>query len=453
MPGTILQSFPRFSDGLLLFESFEAENFMSDQNWTLLNGTPQISSDVSVDGLKSLKLDTTYPQIQKITGAFQFGVAWFYDDSSIVAGGFTPFAIWETTGGQIFGLGVDLGVSTVNYTKIVNGVSSDSGVARTTDYRRFTIKQSLGSVDLAIDGVSVGGAAIATALTKTKIGCSVYSGTSAFGYFDSIQVCQFADFTVTHLDSGQMVKVYLSDGTLVGQATAASGLAQVDTTAQDSPFNGYVTITRPDGQSPYFWGAVLSFSTGDRWAQHVYRFGRRPVSLDIRPTANRQDKESNSGKNQSVFFYDRDIVSFTITDLTEDEKNALMRWWSTAQRGEVFGCAIDEGGTYRSTLAEAIVSAAQTLFKPASLVGANKGSLLVIRTATGQFRDTKKVVGRSGPYLEADSFFISPFEIGDEIRDLLYWPAAITTDKVLQVSLANLRRRRWNATISFKEAL
>jgi len=454
MGSTILQTFPRVTDGLLLFESFETINFTSDQGWTLLNGTPQISPDVAKEGLKSLKLDTTYPQLEKTFTAFQYSAGWFYDDSAIIAGGFTPFMNWLSSTPATFGLGVDLATSTGFYSKTVAGVTSATTVARTTGWHRFEIVDDPTGVTrtLKIDGVSVSSVARVGTLVKVRVGVSVYAGAPAFGYFDWIQVAVSAKVRVGGLTAGQLVQIYTASNTLVGSATATGNSVSIDTTSQDSPFDSYVKVTRPGGTLPYFRSSVFSVSTGDDYLLSVYDFGRRPSGFDPREAALRDDKESNAGINQSVFFYSRDVVTMSFMDLTEDQRQALYAWWQVAKRGEVFGVALDNGACFigKLTADTSFGSAAAVLD---SVAGVAKGNPLSFKSTSGNRREIKKVVSVAGSTATMESEFSADFKSGDEVRDQFYWPYALVTDKALQISLSNLKKRRWTATVSFKEAL
>lgn len=457
MPGTILQTLPKMKDGQLLFESFESDNFTEDQDWDLLNGTPAISQDVAKVGLKSFELDLTYPQIEKsFTERFKWSAGWFYDDAAVVTGGFTPFMTWVSDTGQVYGLGVDLSVSTTHYTRIVNGTASASSVARVTGFHDFAIRRTvLDIVSLIIDDVAVGSDTSVTPLQKVQVGCYVYSGTTAFGFFDAIQVNLDADVKVYQLEDGQVLKVYEEDGTLVSSATAVGGIASVLVNDSDIilPFQGYVTVTREDGLTPFYWGAVQSLAGGSLYSLSIYRFGRRATFLDTKPTAMRMDKESNAGKQQSVYFFGRQTGGISFSDLTEDQKNELVEWWTTAQLGSVFSIALDEGSAYKSLLTEAIETPDQLTFKPEVLYGIGKGSVVALKSATNHSQAVKKVASVSSPNVTVEQGFTVPFAIGDEVRDLYYWPQVLTNESTLNQMLTNVRLRRWNLNLSFKEAL
>jgi hypothetical protein len=454
MGSTILQTLPKITDGLLLFESFEVQSFPTDQGWTLLNGTPQISSDVAKEGLKSLKLDTSYPELEKTFTAFKYSAGWFYDDAAAVAGGFTPFMRWITSTPATFGLGVDLATSVGFYSKVVAGVTSATAVARSTGWHRFEIvdNSTAGTRVLKIDGTTVSSTGFVGTLVKVRVGVSVYAGAPAFGYFDWIQVAVSTDITVNGLSNSQLVQIYTSAGALVASSPAAGPSAILDVSSQDSPFDGYIKISRPGGTIPYFRSAVFSMSAGDDYSLCVYDFGRRPSGFDVREASARDDKESNTGVNQSTYFFSRDIVSMTFMDLTEEQKEALYSWWQLAKRGEVFSAALDNGATYAGELTANVAygSAAATLD---SVAGVAKGQALSFKSSSGNRREIKKVASVAGLVATMESAFCADFQDGDQVRDQFYWPYAIATDKTLQLGLSNLKKKRWTATIVFKEAL
>lgn len=455
MSGTILQTLPKMVDGLMLFESFESVNFMTDQGWTLEQGVPTITNAASFEGLKSLIMDSTHPFIHReFSTPFRFSAGYFLDDTTEVGVSTIQGIFWDATGGATnFGIGIQIAVSSVNYSVLENGIAVNSGIARVDGWHRFEMTYDGSNIKQYIDGVLISTVAtvLPTSFTIVKVGSQSSIGTP-FGYFDLVTVCADFSLTVTGLQDGQTATLYDSSNAVLATATVTSGSAVLNMSALDSPFESYLVITAIDGR-PLFRSQTQSFSSGDEYTLAKYSFGRRPASLDVKATANRQDRESNSGKQQSVFFYARDMVSMTFTDLTEDEKNKLMRWWTTAQRGEGFACALNEEATYLSALSVAIGSVGAVTFTPVNAIGTNKGSVLAIRTATGRYRDTKKVSGVSAGVVTVDEAFVEPFSVGDQVRDLYYWPNVLTTDAALNVTLTNVKYRRWSVSLSFKEAL
>ena len=101
---TLIQALVQADTGRLLFESFEGLNWGSDQGWTTLQGSPQASSDTAQDGLKSLKMDSTYPQIEKdlTTEGIGYAVAWFFDDATETSSAFAPFLEVERLPGPVY---------------------------------------------------------------------------------------------------------------------------------------------------------------------------------------------------------------------------------------------------------------------------------------------------------------------------------------------------------------
>lgn len=460
MAGTLLQTVPKIIDGLLLLESFEAANFVDNEGWLTLNGAPTNSSDTAFDGVKSFELDLTFPQIQKTFTAFGWSAAYFQDDPAVVLGVFDPFVIWQTSLGNIFGLGVNLATSTGMYTKIVNGVLTSSGVARSVGWKRLTFKETTTTFDLAINGTVVSSTAKAGlgTPTKIKVGCRTYAGATAFGYFDLVQVTRGPLITVGGLADPQKVTARKADGTLVASALSTAGTATLDVTAIDQPFDGYLVITKQDQVSHFYSTFPGSISAGDGDRLCLYNFGRRPGSLDVKPETSRNDRESTVGFNQTVFYFDRDRVMVMFSDLTDEQKDGLFEWWQYAKQGQVFGLAIDAGATYYAKLTAPTVGISATSVTVDNAASAAKGQIISIKGATGRNREIKPLsaaaftVAPAGTLTFA-SVLCAPFFTGDEVRDKFYWPFLLTTDKNLSVSLANLRVKRWNVSITAKEAI
>ncbi len=455
MPGTILQTLPKFSDGLLLFESFESFNFMQDQGWALSNGVPTTSNAAAKEGLRSLIMDLTFPQIQKTTTSYKSAAGYFLDDASVVTGGLTPFMIFQTAGGNRHGIGVDLAVSTTHYTKMVGGVRSATGVARTSAWHRISIDAAGGvNFDLKMDGTTVSSPELASvSFTKIQVGTEDYSGTIAFGYFDWIQITSTASVSFSGLQAGQVATLYTAAGSSIGTAAVSGSTATISIPTVDSPFQAFVLITRTNGTTPYYRSPVQSFSLGDTYTLSVYSFGRKPSAFAPVPVAERQDKRSISGKNQTTFFYGLKHLSIGFTDLTEIQKNELERWWSTAQTGDTFSVALDSASIYLSSLSADITGPGVSTFTPASAAGITKGSVLSFRNTSGSYQDTKTVTGVSAGVVTVDTPFTFKFLAGDQVRSLYYWPFVLTMDKTLNITLGNLKQKRWNASITFEEQL
>lgn len=461
MGSTILQSLPQRVEGLKLFESFESANFTVDQGWTVVNGTPSISNAVARQGLRSFIMDSTYPQIQyTTTAAYYMSAGYFYDDASVVGSTFKPFIIWQdTVAALIYGLGVNDAIMSGRYVmKNGSGGDSSTGILRTTGWHRFEYiyLTATGTLKLLIDGVVVKTQVVVFNPKVIKVGASAFTGTPIFGYFDWIQVMASPFISVYGLDAGQKLSVYDTTNTLVGTAAvAASGHADVDCTGINAPFDGSLVITKADGVRPYYRSGTLSLSPGDTFLLNVYDFGRRPTMFDPKPTAVRSDTESVFGNNQSVFFNDRDTVMISFTDLTEDQKNDLQRWWTTAKRGEIFSVAIDQDQIYlaRTTAAPAAPVYPTGTLTVDTIIGANKGAHLMAYTSGGRIREHVQVASATGSILTLTAPQAEAIEADMLVRALYYWPYCITKDKTLNWTLTNVKLKRWTVTLTFKEAI
>jgi len=464
MGNTILQNLARNQSGLLLVESFESTNFASDQGWTVLNGAPTISNVVSFSGLFSLIMDSSYPQIQKtFSTTYNWSAGYFYDDATVVTGAFKPFIIWkDTTGPKIFGLGVDNTVSTGFYTKIVSGVSTATTVARTTGWKRFqySYQVSTSTLTLRIGSTVVSSTVIAAvAATVIQVGATVYSGAPIFGYFDLIQATtnQFLKISgLTVATPGDLVSLYNSSGTLITSGNESNGSISVDVASAlgiDQPFDGFITVAHGAlGPRPFYQGSVVSFSAGDEWTLNTFDLGRRVPSFGKPRMAARSDLESTSGKNQSLFYFSRDKVTLTLSDLTDDQVQTLQRWWGNAQTGAVFSAAIDSDDLYFQKLTANTAGPASSITVP-SVAGVNKNSQLMLTRDAGLASEVAKVLSAAATTVTFVAPLLEQYLIGDAVRHAYYWPFCITTDQAFDPRLINPKLKRWTVTISFKEAL
>lgn len=463
MGNTILQSLARNQNGLMLLESFESVNFAGDQGWTVLNGTPTISNVVAFSGNFSLIMDSSYPQIQKLfTTSFAWSAGYFYDDAAIVAGGFKPFILWnDPVGPKLFGLGVDIATSAGFYTKIVSGASSATAVARTTGWHRFqySYQASISTLELRIDGTVVSSTVIAAvAATQIRVGASAFAGAPIFGYFDLIQVAltpllKFSGLTVA--TPGDFVTLYDSTGAVISQGNESNGSLQLFAgLILNQPFDGFITVAKYGSATPrpFFQGSLQSFCVGDEWTLSTFDLGRRVGSFGKPRQASRSDLESTSGKNQSLFYFSRDKVSLTLSDLTDDQVQTLHRWWGNAQTGAVFSAAIDSDDLYYAKLTANTAGPASAI-TVASVAGVNKNSQLMLTRDGGTATEVAKVLSAAVTTINFVANLLEQYLIGDAVRHVYYWPFCITTDQAFEPRLINPKLKRWTVTISFKEAL
>lgn len=457
---TLIQAMPQAVSGRILFESFEGINWGQDQGWTVTQGSPLTSQDTAQDGLKSLKMSAapsadTYPQIEKvISTGFEYLVGYFFDDHTETASTFDPFIQARKTGGSNWGLGVDNGTSTGFYTKEDGGVKSVTAVARTTGWHRFLFQRVGSDYILKIDGTDVGvAAATGTAsFDRVRVGSTNAIGT-AFGYFDFIQIGTFPYVTFAGLQVGQKVSLYDSSGSLVGTQTASGTSVTINVSAEEQPMrNAFVKITRTDGTFPLFQSSGLEIFAGDTWTLLSVNFGRRATMLNPVPDVRREDTETNSGKNQSIFFNSRDRVSFTMTEITEDQRHQLLRWWAWAKRAFVYSVAIDSNKVFNGA-ATAVVAAGATVVPVDDAAGAAAGDFVMMKRTDNLHGEEVQILSISGNNVTITAPLIYEYRVGDTLRSLRYWPFAIASDKTLNVTLTSLKDNRWNFVHSFKEEL
>lgn len=456
---------PQLQDGILLFESFESPTFITDQGWTVNKGVPARSQMVAKDGDWSFQLDTTEALISKNIGGsvgFQLksSAVWFYDDATATAAGASsPFVFWEDTGANVYGLGVDMGTPGSGlYSEIHAGAGPNAtAVARTTGWHRFEIQEIGVNYVLSIDGTVVSTSAVVHAIQIIRVGLPFTMAPSyQFGFFDVVQVYTDYVLQVSNLNIGQKVSLFNSAGTLIVAGTAAGASVKLDINAVDYPFTGYITITREDAKRPFYISPTQIFSQGDVWVFDVFDFGRRPTMMTPAPTAMRMDTKATSGKQQSVLFYDQDKIMLVFTDLTEDKKNEFLRFWGTINAGQVFGCAINSGATFYGLLNLSTYNFGgyTNEFSVASEAGMGPGDELLFRDQAG----IHTMVGRLVSFLNANvgvlaQYFTQPFQVGDQVRHLYYWPFVQTLDTQANVSLADVRLRRWTVSLQLQEAI
>ncbi len=454
---TVLQALALGKTGRLLFESFEGFNWGQDQGWTILQGSPVASSDTAIDGLKSLIMDSSFPQIEKdlTTDTFGYLAGWFFDDATETASTFQPFLqAVRTPATTIFGLGVDNVTSTTHYTYINAGAKVASSVARTTGWRRFEFQWITPNYILKIDGTTVATLASNTVpWQKARVGAANAAGT-AFGYFDFIQIGSDPRITVRGLEVGQKVSIFDSAGAQVGStATAAGASVTINVAAEDQPMKGaYVRITRTDGVNPRFRSGGQEMFAGDSWTLIEVQVGRQPGALDVKRITRREDTEAISGKQQTVLFNSRDRGVIAINEITEDQRHQFLAWWAWAQRGFTYSVAIDVDNVYNGEL-QAAVAPGATVLSVDDAAGASAGSWMQLRRTDNLNGEEVQILSISGTNITLTNPLIFEYRLSDTLRSIRYWPFVRAIDKSKNISLANLRQKRWNFAHTFKEDL
>lgn len=463
MGNTILQHLVRAKSGLMLLEDFEAVDFMSDQGWTLNNGVPTTSTSIFFSGVKSLAMDLTYPQIQRsFSTPFRWSAGYFFDDATQTVTTFKPFLQWISTApAGTWGLGVANATSTGFYTKIVNGVQTATAVARTNGWHKFELGYDGSDVVLSIDGVVVNTSATAGLnFNIVKVGLQTFVGATAFGFFDLIQVTTSKIITFTGLPfitgapAGASGTLYDAAGAILAGPTVTTGTYTVDVTAlvPQQPFLGSFASSKADGQRPLFRSPVLTFSAGDIWVYNNFDLGRRVPSFKKPRATNRADIESSAGVNQSLFYFSRDVVGLTLSDLIDDQAQELQRWWGFAKDGGIFSAAIDSDETYLGRVTVDSGSNASSITVD-SAVGANRNSKLMLTVANGQAFEVAEVLSIAGSVITFKNKLLQNYPVGAQVRHSYYWPFVISTDMDFSPALINPKLKRWTAMINFKEAL
>ena len=469
--GTILQSLPQRRDGLMLMESFESANFMMDQGWTLINGTPSTTQSVAKEGLSSLVLDATNPLILKDFGStpFLYCAVWFYDDATQTATDYQPgLRIIDPVNHHNFFTGVWNSNSTTNYTP--------GNIPRTTGWHKFSFvyDSSGGNVFHYIDNVlaftdtSYPG----LAFTQFEIGdINTASTGTAFGYMDWVQICADQFLTLYGLAPGQWLNLVAQEengGVITAQVQGdGAGQAQLDISGLDFPAQGYLWVGQPpNGSMLFFQSDMLNLSAGDIYLLAVYRFKtldgtpRRATMFTPLAVSTRNDVMAVAGARQSVFFYDVDKMTLSFRALTDGQKNELLRWWTTVKRGATFGIAIEENDIYLDYTQQAVTAFPNGQLVLASPAIANAlGKVLTVQSVDGEIKENVKV--KSLAFDPLSDYYTATLDLpqaeavaaGLQVKALYYWPFAWSTDKALSVVPEDARSKKWNVSFAFQEQI
>jgi len=451
---SLIQALLPSVDGRVMFESFEGLNWQTDQSWQIINGTPVSSSNAAEEGLKSLILDSTFPHIYNAK-EFELCVGYFYDDSSETTGGIKPFLRCRVKGtANFYGLGVDNSVSTTHYCKNVAGVITATSIARTTAWHRFAIMKSGTAVVLIVDTSTEHTAAGAATdvFDRVEVGCTVYAGTH-FGYFDYIQLADSKDIEVKGLSPGQKVSFYKEDDTQIGSTvTVTVDSASFSVEAEDFPLSSYFKITRTDGTNPRFRSPLLKAWAGDDYILYEVDFSRKVTAPEPIRIVKLENKESNSGKNEGIFFHARETCRVAWEHITDEQMQSLLTWWSYAQQSKVYSVAIDSNQMYDGRLSAAATAYA-TGVTVVDAAGLQAGAWCILKRTDNVRADFVQIASVSGTTVTFNGNINYSYRVGDILRSIYYFPFVINTDNQLNTRLVNQKAKRWTFMHSFKESL
>jgi len=479
---------PKLSTGLLILESFESANFITDQLWNVLNGNPVQGLINPYDGIYSLPIDSSFPLLQIDGGATApqvFNVR-LWDDPTNTTGAASYVFVSATAGTpgatNCIGIGVDNAVSTANYVIYKNGIKSDSGVPRQAGYIFLNITTDVGGDYCYIGGskLSYGTSIAGRYLT---LGTLATTGNVPFNYFDLVQIYQQLAIQVYGLQPGQWIWLLDFDNStttsvapiytyhnlkaqvevpVIGPASLIANLGM------QSPLNGFFVVTDEEYIINYI-SPVSQVTIGDIWTFDMVDFGRRATMIDVLKSVTRTDKESNSGVNEAVFFNARENWTFTMTDITEAQRTALDRWWSFAQQANEYAVAVNSDKASFFFLAAATAPMATSfLIETANneipvIPNIAPGDVLILKNQNNLNFEQITVASVEQVNIHGFGFDATQITTKDPIHNIyqafdivqstLYTPFAIASDKQLNVKLTNAKLKRWDLTHKFKEAL
>lgn len=215
----------KLSSGVIFQETFENDNFVTADGWTIVQGNPVNSTSQSIPGSNGIKsfqcsgIGSGLSVISKsfsITGTYFEG--WFYDDGTTTPGT-GPYLKVQDTAGHYYQIGVRNSVSTTDY--VCNGVLNfaqdnfsvpSSPIARSIGWHKFSLFVTLESglnYEFQVDGVptsTISSSFITSPFSKIFVCSGTLSDTlGTFGYFD--QVGLYVDNFLNVYNAGVSSKV------------------------------------------------------------------------------------------------------------------------------------------------------------------------------------------------------------------------------------------------------
>jgi hypothetical protein len=449
MGNTQFQWLRKTTDGLIFMERFNNETFFTTNKWVVTRGDPKINTTIYYEGYGSFDIGASnYPLISKGVDNGDnetMVVAYFIDEPTNTTGanvfiktmsGPSPTnAVWE-------GFGVDNAISTVNFTYCKSGIKYDSGIPRDANPHRIVFIYNTApnnSFKVYVDGTMLFSRDPAYIQNLIVLGTEATSGALPFGYFDYVQVTKGPYLTINNSD-GLNNSLYDSVNSLVGTGSV------INLKTYDFPLSAYSMMDKGNG-SLQFFGDTEDMYAGDVWTHFKLDLGRRVSTFDTKTTVKREDKESNSGKTETLNYNTRDFVSITLPDIQEDDTTKLKEWWAYAQKMNNYSVAINTdniGGAYVAS------GSGTTVVLHTVNHGIGKGATIIIKGNNNLRWNIAKVLTVAGATLTLDST-IFDLTVGDLVVIKDYYPFALTIDNALGLTLTNVKVKRWSFSHSFKE--
>ena len=475
-------------DGMVFREDFEADQFVSYDGWSTLQGIPTHTKDQSIAGLFSLLLEGTQdesglPVCLKMsppqTGISNWvAVVWFYDDATKTTDP-GPYLKLELANENFVQVGPRNGVSAGFYSCNPSGnftedAFSATATPRTTGWHKFLvnymIQGSTFGVGIYIDDVLVQTLPMASNIPIKSIylmGSTLNTASDSFGYFDELRYMRNYSSFVSGI-AGRRLNV---PGLMTEDVPLGIGgwaipseinpedndypveISQLSSGSSDTDSLNRLALFLPSGDPR------RAMVPGDQFSFTEIDFGRRATTFQNQPGTLGNNSLSNSGFSTTVTSGRIDRAPFVINSLFGLEwVQRAMNFFEYARQGNPFSFSLYGDDTVCSSLI-AIVAPGNSqiqVFSTLNLSGAYiiPGNYYIIERSDRSAREivlitTASAYGRFG----LSESVKNSYSIGDTIRSVNFWPNMELDSRSFGFSVSEPKTLTYDWTINMREHL
>lgn len=347
-------------DGVVFSETFENDNFISADGWSILNGTPATSTNQAKAGIKSWDNQANSQSIpvakRVITDTavdnIWFTQVWFYDDSTQTTQPGPYFKI-KLNDGKLISVGVRNSVSTTKYCYGPINVATDApttlfaGASRSTGWHSFIILASVNQYVVYVDNTQIYQVSTAiSTVSEIYLNSDVVGGPGpSFGYFDNVGYYRNAWLyvNITGLIGSEAIiaNIYDSSNNLIIAGTPAVGALTfqfgVNNISILFPTSCYIEISDLSGTLMGIRTPLMSINPGDVFLFVKFDLGNKFTSLNTKSGAILNRNVSSGGTTEVNQTALKDQVNFSHGYLSGwGIKKQVENWFEYAVSGNPF---------------------------------------------------------------------------------------------------------------------
>lgn len=361
-------------DGVVFQETFENQNFVAADGWTIQRGTPANTQSQAVAGISSFDCtagNQSMPVIYKnitdtnvdFTGPGSFGwmaQTWFYDPITSTSAGalYTtsstpgPYFKIKTTNGNYASVGVRTSVSTSSYSygsfsSGTDAPTSATSVVRTNGWHSLTFVLGNAGARLLVyvDTNNIFPTTIVSNPVVSQI--SVCAGTSAeagssFGNFDAVGYYRNAQITFSGSSASVTQLMFNGNNNRLDQSTPQWYDYQF-------PIPLYIevqvvgSVVGPTSAGfPVYRTPLMNYNPGDIYQFQSINFGRKVTTYDPMIKELQSVNQSTGGVRETNSYGLKGPVSFSVNSLTGwSWKQAADNFFLNCVQGNPFGFFVD----------------------------------------------------------------------------------------------------------------